>query len=63
MAYRSSHKQTHTTVTDIFDGSHYQGLRHSKVKMDGEELDHLYFLDTHNVALGLSTDGFALFKQ
>ena len=63
MAYRSSHKQTRTTVTDIFDGSHYQGLCHSKVKIDGEELDHLYFSDARDVALGLSTDGFAPFKR
>jgi len=63
MAYRSSHKHDPTTTTDIFDGSHYRSLCSSKVEVDGEKLDHSYFSDPHDVALGLSTDGFAPFKR
>ncbi|KAF8801559.1 hypothetical protein BYT27DRAFT_7114577, partial [Phlegmacium glaucopus] len=63
MTYRSLHKHTPTTTTDIFDGSHYQNLCRSKVKIDGQELNHCYFSDACDVALGLSTDGFAPFKR
>jgi hypothetical protein len=43
MAYRSSHKHIPSMTADIFDGSHYQSLRRSKVKIDGQELGSLLF--------------------
>ena len=56
---------THTPgrITDIFDSQIYHQLLGEKVVIDGKTASHEYFSDPHNVALGLSTDGFAPFKQ
>ncbi|KAI5898158.1 uncharacterized protein SCHCODRAFT_02596771 [Schizophyllum commune H4-8] len=50
-------------MTDVFDGRHYRMLRERHVKLRGREQEHKYFDDTRDVALGLSTDGFAPFKR
>lgn len=49
--------------SDVFDGSNYRSLRKQQVKLQGKYLNHRYFADGHDVALGLSTDGFAPFKR
>jgi hypothetical protein len=49
-------------VTDIFDGAYYSLLRESFVTVGGEELLNWFFSDPHDIALGLSTDGFSPFK-
>ena len=53
--------QHHTT--DVFDSSNYQTLRKSHVTIGGEKQSHKYFEDSREIALGLSTDGFAPFKK
>lgn len=62
MKYRT-HMHGHTTgkMTDIFDGLNYRRLC-EKVELDGKTLSHKYFEDSHDITLGLSTDGFAPFK-
>jgi len=50
-------------ISDVFDSTHYINLRRKKVVIDGKELPHQYFQDPHDVALGLSTDGFAPFRN
>ena len=50
-------------MTDIFDGAHYSLLQESFITVGGEELPNWFFSDPHNIALGLSTDGFGPFKQ
>lgn len=66
MAYRADHernRQPHVT-TDVFDGTEYQDLRQKCVEINGEEsLGHKFFADDRDIALGLSTDGFAPFKR
>lgn len=64
MQYRGrEHHHTPGTTTDIFDGTHYRHLRGRHVQVSGKKLSHRYFSDSRDVALGLSTDGFAPFKK
>ena len=64
MKYRGS-EHTHESgkISDVFDGTHYANLIREKVVIDGMELPHRFFQDPRDVALGLSTDGFAPFKH
>ncbi|KAI5886458.1 uncharacterized protein SCHCODRAFT_02460237, partial [Schizophyllum commune H4-8] len=50
-------------VQDVMDGSHYRTLRSQHVSVGGQTFTHKYFDDEHDIALGLSTDGFAPFKR
>ncbi|KAF5315316.1 hypothetical protein D9619_007521 [Psilocybe cf. subviscida] len=65
MTYRANHRPgtTSSAKTDIFDGSHYQSLRHKDVILDDVNRGHQFFSDNRDIALGLSTDGFAPFKR
>jgi hypothetical protein len=63
MQYRAHvHQHVPGRVTDVFDGSHYRSLQGRNVELHGRKLAHRYFADHRDVALGLSTDGFAPFK-
>ena len=48
---------------DIFDGIQYKKLCEAHVTVDAKVLPHKYFSDPHDIALGLSTDGFAPFNK
>lgn len=50
-------------VKDMMDGTHYQHLTRTNVVVDGKEYSHKFFDNHHDVALGLSTDGFAPFRR
>ena len=50
-------------ITDVFDSHIYRRLLGQKVVIDGKPALHEYFSDPRDVALGLSTDGFAPFKR
>jgi hypothetical protein len=63
MQYRSKHKHDPTNMTDVFDGSHYQHLRKTRVSVDNTMLPTYFFSDPRDIALGLSTDGFGPFKR
>ena len=66
MVYRhlfSSNQKIQNRTTDVFDGSNYKGLRKSHVTIGGEKQSHKFFEDPREIALGLSTDGFAPFKK
>jgi hypothetical protein len=65
MLYRSQ-EHTHKTdsnISDIFDGSHYRSLLSQRVEVNNHKLRHKFFSDHRDVALGLSTDGFTVFKH
>ena len=49
--------------SDIFDGNHYCQLLQQHISVNGKLLSKTYFSDPRDVALGLSTDGFAVFKN
>jgi Transposase family tnp2 len=51
------------TMKDVMDGTHYKNLRKKNVVVDGDVRNHKFFSDWHDVALGLSTDGFAPFRR
>ena len=48
---------------DIFDGSHYLDLKNRYIKIGNTHLHRFFFDDSRDIALGLSTDGFAPFKR
>ncbi|EIN05116.1 hypothetical protein PUNSTDRAFT_21122, partial [Punctularia strigosozonata HHB-11173 SS5] len=64
MQYRAcEHSHVPGTMTDIFDGDLYQNLCRTRVSIHGRNLDHDFFSDSRDVALGLSSDGFAPHKR
>jgi Transposase family tnp2 len=62
MRYRANYVHEPGIIRDVFDSSHYQSLLNTIVPGD---INHpfFYFSDERDIALGLSTDGFAPFKQ
>ena len=64
MQYRvCKHHHIPKQTSDVFDSTHYRDLLQSKVTVDGEEILYHFFSDSRDIALGLSTDGFAPFKK
>jgi hypothetical protein len=64
MKYRAhEHHHIPKKTTDVFNSAHYRGLLQSKVTIDGKEIPYNFFSDSRDIALGLSTDGFAPFKK
>ncbi|KAI0749181.1 hypothetical protein C8Q80DRAFT_1100695, partial [Daedaleopsis nitida] len=60
MLYRArEHISKPGIISDVMDSTHYHTLCQSKVRVDDKDLPHQYFDDPRDVALGLSTDGFA----
>lgn len=63
MQYRARHSRTPGRTTDYLDSSHYRNLLTKRVEVDGKKLSHNHFSDHRDIALALSTDGFAPFKN
>jgi hypothetical protein len=65
MEYRGKEfKHDPNVVRDVLDGKHYRSLLGRLVTPVGlSELRHKYFEDHRDIALGLSTDGYAPFKN
>src|SRR6266508_1368970 len=59
MCYRAEFVHEPGVTKDVFDGSHYQSLLDSTVPTHPL----FYFSDERNIAIGLSTDGFAPFRK
>lgn len=65
MQYRA-HEHQYTPggpMTDVFDSSLYRDLLETNASIGDESLGHRHFSDPRDIALGLSTDGFAPFKK
>ena len=62
MRYRASDVHVPGVIEDVFNGSHYQSLLNTIVP-GGEDNQFFCFSDECDIALGLSMDGFALFKK
>ncbi|KAF5347394.1 hypothetical protein D9758_011258 [Tetrapyrgos nigripes] len=58
-----SRRNPSDAMEDIFDGAHYQNLLNQSVRVGETSYNRKYFADPCEVALGLSTDGFAPFKK
>ncbi|EIW51320.1 uncharacterized protein TRAVEDRAFT_91364, partial [Trametes versicolor FP-101664 SS1] len=64
MQYRAKeHVHEDGIIKDVMDSAHYQSLLGKHVAIGERELPHRYFDDARDIALGLSTDGFAPFKR
>ncbi|TFY78735.1 hypothetical protein EWM64_g5275, partial [Hericium alpestre] len=64
MQYRAfQHQPEPDTIKDVFDSKRYKQLCRENVVVDGTELPHKFFADPRDIALGLSTDGFAPFRR
>ena len=63
MLYRHNYEPEHNKVKDVFDGSTYRRLRDTYVTVNGKQQKHKFFSGKHDLALGMSTDGFAPFKK
>jgi len=63
MCYCASCEYEPDWMSDIFDGHIYRDLCHTKIEVDGQQLPCNYFSDPHDIALRLSTDGFAPFRR
>ena len=64
MRYRSfGHEHVPGKINDVFDGHIYRRLLGKKVIIDNKKMSHEYFSGPRDIALGLSTDGFAPFKR
>ncbi|KAI0309716.1 hypothetical protein OF83DRAFT_1042067, partial [Amylostereum chailletii] len=64
LQYRAKeHEHTPDDINDVFDGTHYHSLCKEKVVVDGKKLLHRYFQDSRDMALGVTTDGFAPFRR
>ena len=50
-------------ITDIWDGKLYRDLRNRHIKVKGSYLQAKYFSDSHDLALGLTTDGFSPWRK
>ncbi|KIL55189.1 hypothetical protein M378DRAFT_53490, partial [Amanita muscaria Koide BX008] len=62
MQYRTNYKHKPSRMQDIFDGANYCSLLESNITIGDETLGSLFFSDSRDIALGLSTDGFTPFK-
>ncbi|KAF7761920.1 hypothetical protein Agabi119p4_9912 [Agaricus bisporus var. burnettii] len=64
MRYRAEYQHQPGVIRDVFDGSYYQSLLQTVVPTDDDnDNSFFYFSDPRDIALGLSTDGFAPFKR
>src|SRR5271154_5603031 len=50
-------------ISDIFDGSYYRDLLNAEYLVSSQTRPISFFSDKHDIALGLSSDGFAPFKK
>jgi hypothetical protein len=51
------------TMKDIYDSELYQDLLNRKIEVGGDKSERFYFEDEHDIALGISIDGFGPFKS
>lgn len=61
--YRASPGNDRGVYNDIIDGQYYQDLCLRYVRINGREQSYTYFDDKHDIAIGISFDGFAPFKR
>lgn len=63
MTYRSSFEHDGNNIKDVFDGRHYRELLREHVAIDEVEQTYCHFSNPRDVAVGLLTDGFQVFKR
>lgn len=65
MQYRSSSESgsIQGVIKDVFDSENYKALKSKHIQVDKTVFENQYFDDHRDIALGLSTDGFAPFNR
>ncbi|KAF5342809.1 hypothetical protein D9758_013364 [Tetrapyrgos nigripes] len=63
LRYRSTFKRSETHMTDVFDAKLYDHLCQKQVVIGDQELPQKFFQFPRDIALGLSTDGFAPWRH
>ncbi|KAH9857261.1 hypothetical protein C2E23DRAFT_749127, partial [Lenzites betulinus] len=63
MTYRADYVSDPSVNQDVFDGTSYQNLCMREVVIDGKHSGYRYFSDRRDIALGMSTDGFAPWRR
>lgn len=63
MQYWANHKYNQDKMTDIFNNMDYLCLKTEHPIVNGKKQAQKFFSNDQDIALGLSTDGFALFKH
>ncbi|KIY51357.1 hypothetical protein FISHEDRAFT_29829, partial [Fistulina hepatica ATCC 64428] len=63
MQYRSLFVHNPDTIVDVFDGQLYRSLLQQHISVGDRTLPDTFFSSKTDVALGISTDGFAPFKR
>lgn len=63
MQYCSQHAHNPDVVDDVFDGHVYRSLLDKHVEVNGKTKPYKFFSDDQDIPLGLSTDGYGLFKH
>ncbi|KAH9929851.1 uncharacterized protein BXZ73DRAFT_12835, partial [Epithele typhae] len=63
MDYREDYESTPGVVRDIQDSDQYKNLKGKPIIIDGESVGANFFDSRTDIALGLSTDGFAPFRR
>ena len=63
LSYHAAYDLAKGNISDVFDANHYQWLLCHHVMVDGEKLPHQYFSYSRDIALGLCTDSYLLFRQ
>ena len=62
LSYHANFKYNPDSYNDVFSGSHYQCLTSEHVVIDGTQYPHQFFSHPHDIALGILTDGFQIFR-
>lgn len=63
MRYRSTYEHDPDVTKDVFDSVHYRSLLGKHVNVNGKDRAYNHFSEPRDIALGLSTDGFAPFRR
>jgi hypothetical protein len=63
LSYRAKYKYDSDSISDVFDGEHYQNLKKEVVTIDGIPLKHNYFSGQHDIAFSICLDSYLLYKR
>ena len=63
LRYRTERQPEAGGVEDVFDSEYYAHLRRTRVVIGDETLPHKFFELLTDIAMGISTDGFGVFKR
>ncbi|KAH9911172.1 uncharacterized protein BXZ73DRAFT_57308, partial [Epithele typhae] len=63
MLYRGDYQSKQGVIADLFDSKHYRTLKNHNVFVHGKDSGRKFFSDRRDIALGISTDGFAPWRR